>query len=151
MTDKYTDGQPCKHPGCLSHVSHPCEGCGRIAGRYPKATYTDLKDADLDQWALNIVQKFEDWRFTREPAQAKAKAQILITELLADLKAARVEVERLRKFETMTLAKKAAEWVASPEGHAALKKAVEESDRTIKKLEEARKIDPELLRRPFDI
>jgi hypothetical protein len=26
------DGVPCGHPGCLSHVSHPCEGCGRIAG-----------------------------------------------------------------------------------------------------------------------
>jgi len=26
--------EPCAHPGCLSHVSHPCEGCGRIAGRY---------------------------------------------------------------------------------------------------------------------
>jgi hypothetical protein len=27
------DGVPCKHPGCLSHLSHPCEGCGRIGGR----------------------------------------------------------------------------------------------------------------------
>ena len=26
------DGEPCDHPGCLSHISHPCEGCGRIAG-----------------------------------------------------------------------------------------------------------------------
>ena len=26
------DGEPCDHPGCLQHVSHPCEGCGRIAG-----------------------------------------------------------------------------------------------------------------------
>jgi len=26
---------PCDHPGCYSHVSHPCEGCGRIAGRLP--------------------------------------------------------------------------------------------------------------------
>lgn len=26
------DGQPCSHPGCLSHISHPCEVCGRIAG-----------------------------------------------------------------------------------------------------------------------
>lgn len=26
------DGVPCGHLGCLSHVSHPCEGCGRIAG-----------------------------------------------------------------------------------------------------------------------
>jgi hypothetical protein len=25
-------GEPCGHPGCLSHISHPCEGCGRIAG-----------------------------------------------------------------------------------------------------------------------
>jgi len=27
---------PCGHPGCLHHVSHPCEGCGRIAGRRPE-------------------------------------------------------------------------------------------------------------------
>jgi len=30
------DGLPCGHPGCLSHVTHPCEGCGRIAGWIPK-------------------------------------------------------------------------------------------------------------------
>ena len=27
-------GEPCDHPGCLHHVSHPCEGCGRTAGQY---------------------------------------------------------------------------------------------------------------------
>ncbi len=26
------DGEPCDHPGCLNHLSHPCEGCGRIGG-----------------------------------------------------------------------------------------------------------------------
>ena len=26
------EGEPCGHPGCLSHISHPCEGCGRIGG-----------------------------------------------------------------------------------------------------------------------
>lgn len=26
-------GQSCGHPGCLSHISHPCENCGRINGR----------------------------------------------------------------------------------------------------------------------
>lgn len=26
------NGQPCGHAGCLSHVSHPCEGCGRQRG-----------------------------------------------------------------------------------------------------------------------
>ena len=25
-------GQPCDHKGCLSHTTHPCELCGRIAG-----------------------------------------------------------------------------------------------------------------------
>jgi hypothetical protein len=24
--------EPCKHPGCLSHVTHPCEECGRQWG-----------------------------------------------------------------------------------------------------------------------
>lgn len=28
----YVDGVPCSHPGCLSHRSHPCEGCGRVGG-----------------------------------------------------------------------------------------------------------------------
>lgn len=23
----------CTHPGCLAHISHPCEGCGRITGK----------------------------------------------------------------------------------------------------------------------
>ena len=27
------EGQPCSHPGCFGHVSHPCEMCGRVAGR----------------------------------------------------------------------------------------------------------------------
>ena len=27
------DGEPCSHRGCLNHISHPCEGCGRIGGK----------------------------------------------------------------------------------------------------------------------
>ena len=27
------EGQPCDHRGCLSHQSHPCEGCGRVGGK----------------------------------------------------------------------------------------------------------------------
>jgi hypothetical protein len=26
------DGEPCDHPQCLAHHSHPCDGCGRIGG-----------------------------------------------------------------------------------------------------------------------
>jgi hypothetical protein len=28
------DGEPCGHHGCLIHVTHPCEGCGRVGGRF---------------------------------------------------------------------------------------------------------------------
>ena len=28
--------KPCNHPGCMHHVTHPCEGCGRIWGRTKK-------------------------------------------------------------------------------------------------------------------
>ena len=31
---KYKDGEPCKeHKACLSHRTHPCEGCGRVGAR----------------------------------------------------------------------------------------------------------------------
>ena len=33
---RYKPGQPCGHPGCLAHISHPCEGCGRTGGLYPE-------------------------------------------------------------------------------------------------------------------
>ena len=28
----YDSQQPCPHPGCLHHVTHACEGCGRFNG-----------------------------------------------------------------------------------------------------------------------
>ena len=28
-----TAEKSCDHIGCLKHVTHPCEGCGRVAGR----------------------------------------------------------------------------------------------------------------------
>lgn len=33
MTTELRDYEPCSHPGCLSHISHPCEGCGRVGGK----------------------------------------------------------------------------------------------------------------------
>jgi hypothetical protein len=38
----WKDGIPCKHPGCLSHITHPCEGCGRIGGRYLEYIATNV-------------------------------------------------------------------------------------------------------------
>jgi len=39
---KLEEGKPCGHRGCLNHVTHPCEGCGRIAGRTPKPSPNPL-------------------------------------------------------------------------------------------------------------
>lgn len=27
------NGEPCRHPGCANHLTHPCEGCGRIGAQ----------------------------------------------------------------------------------------------------------------------
>lgn len=31
--DDLPDGIPCSHRGCLNHLTHPCEGCGRVGGK----------------------------------------------------------------------------------------------------------------------
>ena len=48
------DGEPCSHKGCLSHVSHPCEGCGRIAG---KTVITYIVKVDMNK-IDNIEKRF---------------------------------------------------------------------------------------------
>lgn len=35
------DGEPCRHRSCLAHISHPCEGCGRIGGRTLPLVFDD--------------------------------------------------------------------------------------------------------------
>lgn len=47
------DGEPCKHPGCLNHLSHPCEGCGRIGGRTPKE-FKRWKSPDGKEYFIGI-------------------------------------------------------------------------------------------------
>lgn len=44
-TSHLRDGQPCSHPGCLRHLSHPCDGCGRIAGRRTLDFFTEGQTA----------------------------------------------------------------------------------------------------------
>jgi hypothetical protein len=44
------DGEPCgRHRGCLNHISHPCEACGRIGGKKaaaPAQLEGEERDAD---------------------------------------------------------------------------------------------------------
>jgi len=44
------DGEPCSHRGCLNHISHPCEGCGRIRG------YRTIESTiESDKYGLHIT------------------------------------------------------------------------------------------------
>ena len=53
--EEYLDGEPCSHPGCSRHVSHPCEVCGRIACRNIKITPEERAES-LEQ-CRNIGRK----------------------------------------------------------------------------------------------
>lgn len=44
------DGEPCGHPGCLNHVTHPCEGCGRVAGRTTFYRYDGYSNLIAEPW-----------------------------------------------------------------------------------------------------
>lgn len=52
--NKPIDGLPCSHAGCLSHVSHACEGCGRIRGKG-----ADSDDTIGKRIARHIVERWE--------------------------------------------------------------------------------------------
>lgn len=71
---KLERGEPCRHPGCLSHVSHPCEGCGRVGGTIM------LEEA--------LAIEAENKRLAEENARLKAE--------LAAIKARRCETCRFR-------------------------------------------------------
>lgn len=44
--------KPCSHPGCTSHVSHPCEGCGRIWGRTNDMAWIGIGNPDEAAWEI---------------------------------------------------------------------------------------------------
>jgi hypothetical protein len=51
------DGEPCAHPGCLSHVTHPCEGCGRVGGRSVAKEMTVDETAAIWEKAIPEIEK----------------------------------------------------------------------------------------------
>lgn len=54
VVSELRDGDPCDHPGCLHHVTHPCEGCGRVAGRSVPASRV-LRDGEVAVDATELV------------------------------------------------------------------------------------------------
>jgi len=55
------DGEPCKHVGCLSHRTHPCEGCGRIEGKYPELTVELVKKVAMKHYEEGGDTIIECW------------------------------------------------------------------------------------------
>lgn len=58
------EGQPCDHPGCLGHVLHPCEGCGRIGGRATPPFYHRVECCG-NCWTFDVAGSV--CRFTKPP------------------------------------------------------------------------------------
>ena len=58
----FREGEPCHHPGCANHVTHPCEGCGRIAARgVVQAKFTpDEISEGLKRLEKNLTTPQED-------------------------------------------------------------------------------------------
>ena len=46
-------GEPCEHPGCASHLSHPCEGCGRYAAGLNEGPDVDAAFDRLREMSLH--------------------------------------------------------------------------------------------------
>lgn len=61
------DGVPCRHPGCPHHVTHPCDGCGRVGGRRTRHLFLDCDGvlANFEEAATRI--------FGKPPREAEAE------------------------------------------------------------------------------
>lgn len=55
---KHNEGQPCEHTGCLNHLTHPCEGCGRIGG---KGIIYELEQLDFPRTIEALQQEVKGW------------------------------------------------------------------------------------------
>ena len=70
---------PCDHPGCASHVSHPCEKCGRQWGPREEAPEPTIGGA-LEQFAEGAVEMaghiLKEYGITNPGAIKEAKALV---------------------------------------------------------------------------
>jgi len=92
---KYKDGEPRSHPGCLRHITHPCEGCGRIAGKFDYTTLLARHNALVEAVAWEReCECFDRW--------ATHTCQPVTYEWDQVIFAARAEVDRLIANESET-------------------------------------------------
>lgn len=56
----YKNGEPCQHRGCRNHISHACEGCGRIGAQGEVWRFLTLRAVDVRPAACNCASWFLD-------------------------------------------------------------------------------------------
>jgi len=76
---QYEEGEACNHKGCLQHVTHPCENCGRIQGM-SKESYIDKLIDDHD---LIEAEERKKWKTIIRPLVEKREA---IAKTIAEIK-----------------------------------------------------------------
>lgn len=81
----YRYGEPCSHHGCLNHISHPCEGCGRIAG---------IRLPTIPEIVCGIRSMIKPPKYELTDAEAAALIQAHVDAKLAALTA---KVEQMRE------------------------------------------------------
>lgn len=62
---------PCDHIGCYAHITHPCEGCGRMQGVCPTCSGTginpNIDPAELLMAVnLELCKAWETWEYGRQ-------------------------------------------------------------------------------------
>ena len=83
--------QRCSHPGCMQHVSHPCEGCHNVAGQSLedalKAVFFETLDAttaDYERVATMVPKDSDMWVGPRRLRTWESSVAFSVEELAED-------------------------------------------------------------------
>jgi len=78
---KVYNGEPCSHKGCASHISHPCEGCGRqwtIHYHYTSIKYKAVYSPDNPMLAFLLSKKLGIALWLEFPIQYSFKKEVIV-------------------------------------------------------------------------
>ena len=65
--NRYKDGEPCGHIGCLNHMTHPCERCGRWEGKdlMTTVTYKVFVEKVTPEIPIDAVEDVKEWLLSK--------------------------------------------------------------------------------------
>jgi hypothetical protein len=100
MMSDFKPGQECSHAGCRSHVTHPCEGCGRYAAGLGSVSVPEVERARVvAQRLIGVLAGFHgQLRETTEQEEEDLVVLALITFAHQERKYL-ADIARKRSFE----------------------------------------------------